>query len=195
MDVNPNNFGRAQSWAEVFSSSDEQETAFNFFIERFLSEYRSNNSLEKVETVEVDGIKEHRIYRKNAPRNSSTIISLQSNGDLVLKFIRDNSIKEKRIVPGTGNSDHDFTLGYVLQEVVPSKKETRILEKKFGNLAQKFYFHIRGKPATEDWEKIMIENCYEPMRIGYSLYIREVLEMRRELTTINPVHFAIRSRE
>lgn len=180
---------RATSWGELFSSREQEMADFmKNLIGIVKAEYEGKHSLKQYRVEQLpEGdlhVFEHTIGYL------TTYQKLKSNGNVVMTFnYPDRSSNNCLIVtPDVGNVAHGFTAA---NTILPDRE---FLEQLGGEKLRSvtgthlavLTFHIKGKPATKEWEKAMLLSGYFPQRIGHRVYASFFLEAQVPTSTSIP---------
>lgn len=181
---------RAESWDQLFASPEEAQADFLArVVEDFRAEYLDNRSL-RIHTVAPDPAGDvHRFDRTSAGGGGFTTVQRFTNGDVDIAFHHPGSLPSvSRIVPGTGNIAHDFTVADTAQPHHPAvlklmrdKEAYAAAVQVIGTDLTFLSQYLRGKPAVMDWEETMLDNGHFPQRIGHRIYPSFVLEAQRKI--------------
>ena len=183
----------AGTWSQIFSSPEKAQTDF---IERivgdFKDEYAANGSLKGYFIEENPDGDIHRFdrFEKGHFATAQRLVG----GDVIMTF---NSSGEKpsidRIIPGSGNIDHSFTLAdtispsmSVIFDLIKDPEMVSEIGRTIGADVVSLFAYLRGKPATIGWENVMLENGKLPQRIGHRIYPSFALEAQRKIRGFYP---------
>jgi hypothetical protein len=187
---------RANSWDELFSSKAQEQQDFEEnLLGDDISQYRANKSLQSYQRVPSSEGDIHIITLKEKGY-SSRWQKLVKNGNVIITYNYPKKISKEPslsiITPNIGNINHPYTQA---NTVVPSLEILREIgneeiEKITGIDIAVLSGFIKGKPAYQNWETILLNAGHLPQRIGHQIYSNFVLEAQSKLMATYPHLFS-----
>lgn len=176
---------RAERWEQLFTSPEEAQGDFQRnLVDNWRFYYRKDDCLAQ---YSVEPYPEGDIHRVIMDKGHDTTYQRLLNGDVIFTiYSPDKPPSVNLITPGIGNINHSFTNTDV---VLPEGDVIEPILKELDSRQDSFHFgflftHLKGKPATQDWEDTMLHNGYLPQRIGHRLFpgyaLAEVAMLREE---------------
>jgi hypothetical protein len=172
---------RASSWQEIFQSPQDADKQYEEYLDRQRDEYSQNNEqFEESRSVDIGKNTDITVFKRN--NGNQTTVQRLTNGNVVLSFADDNKVHNTEIIPEVGNIDHDWS-NEKIQDMQASLKLRYKYEpdiKKRGQLVM-VSTYIKGKPATQGWENLMLEHGNIPQRVGYRIFPEDMLNRAKHL--------------
>lgn len=174
-----------QSWEEIFPNKEERDRQFENFLQGQRYEYSSNHTLAKEITITdpKTGARKTTFFRTFGGFASTTLLQ---NGDVEIEFVYEYR-HAYTITPDVGNKNHNWTY----EEIQSIKERLGAQIAKDGTRKKvpgnhkiaSMLFYLKGKPAYKDWETTMRYNNLEPIRIGFRIYPKEILDKAEKFLT------------
>lgn len=153
---------RAERWDQLFSPSEEAQADFQRnLVDAWRFYYGKDDPLVQYSVEPNPDGDIHKIIRSDSHSGYSTYQRLL-NGDVAISYYTSDKLPEVNLItPAIGNIDHPF----VESDIASIDWEV------FRALGLPLLSsHLKGKPATQDWEDTMLHAGYIPQRIGHKLF-------------------------
>lgn len=176
---------RASSWEQLFSSKEDKITDFmQYIIDDEKTALQSSRNLRQYR-IESHPEGDAHVFEHVTPGCRSTFQELRETGDVKIEFTYPHRSSIVFITPDVGNVAHNFTLSNTILPKIPTKKLATLIDID----VPAFIVDLQGKPATKEWEDIMISNGCFPQRIGHRIFSSLALEAQARLLRTKPELF------